>query len=36
VFFPGEVEQNNYRLLNGRDGWNYHAVLINADKGSIL
>ncbi|MGH3426367.1 MAG: hypothetical protein ACRDQZ_02135, partial [Mycobacteriales bacterium] len=25
VFFPGEVDQNNYRLLNGRDGWNYHA-----------
>lgn len=36
VFFPGEVEQNNYRLLNGRDGWNYHAVLITADKGTIL
>ena len=36
VFFPGEVEQNNYRLLNGRDGWNYHAVLINADRGTIL
>jgi hypothetical protein len=36
VFFPGEVEQNNYRLLNGRDGWNYHAVLITADKGAVL
>lgn len=36
VFFPGEVEQNNYRLLNGRDGWNYHAVPITADKGIIL
>jgi hypothetical protein len=36
VFFPGEVEQNNYRLLNRRDGWNYHAVLITADRGSIL
>jgi hypothetical protein len=36
VFFPGEVEQNNYRLLNGRDGWNYHAVLITADRGTIL
>lgn len=36
VFFPGEVEQNNYRLMNGRDGWNYHAVLITADKGTIL
>ena len=36
VFFPGEVEQNNYRLLNARDGWNYHAVLITADRGTIL
>ncbi|MCK5751565.1 MAG: hypothetical protein KAH46_02540 [Mycobacterium sp.] len=36
VFFPGEVDQNNYRLLNGRDGWNYHAVPITADKGIIL
>lgn len=36
VFFPGDVEQNNYRLLNGRDGWNYHAVLITADKGAVL
>ena len=36
VFFPGEVEQNNYRLLNGRDGWNYHAVLITANRGAIL
>lgn len=36
VFFPGEVEQNNYRLLNGRDGWNYHAVRITADRGTIL
>jgi len=36
VFFPGEVDQNNYRLLNGRDGWNYHAVPITADKGILL
>lgn len=36
VFFPGEVEENNYRLMNGRDGWNYHAVLITADRGTIL
>jgi hypothetical protein len=36
VFFPGTVEQNNYRLLNGRDGWNYHAVPITADRGTIL
>ncbi len=36
VFFPGEVDESNYRLLNGRDGWNYHAVLITADRGTIL
>lgn len=29
VFFPGEHEQNNYRLLDARDGWNYMAVPIS-------
>ena len=28
VFFPGEVEGNNYRLLGARDGWSYLAVPI--------
>lgn len=28
VFFPGEFENANYRLLDARDGWNYHAVPI--------
>ena len=28
VFFPGEYEQGNYRLLDARDGWNYLAVPI--------
>ena len=28
VFFPGEYENNNYRLLDSRDGWNYMAVPI--------
>lgn len=31
VFFPGEVEDNNYRLLDARDGWNYMAHAITAD-----
>jgi hypothetical protein len=31
VFFPGEVEGNNYRLLGARDGWNYLATLITAE-----
>ena len=32
VFFPGSFENNNYRLLDGYDGWNYHAIPITADK----
>ncbi len=28
VFFPGQFERNNYRLLDARDGWNYLAVPI--------
>jgi hypothetical protein len=28
VFFPGEFENSNYRLLDARDGWNYLAVPI--------
>ncbi len=29
VFFPGEQEGNNYRLLGARDGWSYLAVAIS-------
>ena len=29
IFFPGHFEQNNYRLLDARDGWNYMAVPIS-------
>ena len=32
VFFPGSYEDNNYRLLDGYDGWDYLAVPITADK----
>jgi hypothetical protein len=32
VFFPGSYENNNYRLLDAYDGWNYLAVPITADK----
>ena len=28
VFFPGEYEDSNYRLLDARDGWSYLAVPI--------
>lgn len=33
VFFPGEYENNNYRLLDARDGWNYLAVAITLQDG---
>lgn len=33
VFFPGEIEGNNYRLLGAKDGWNYLATSITAKKG---
>ena len=28
VFFPGQLDRNNYRLLDARDGWNYLAIPI--------
>jgi len=28
VFYPGQYENSNYRLLDARDGWNYLAVPI--------
>lgn len=31
VFFPGTFENNNYRLLDGYDGWNYLAIPITTD-----
>lgn len=33
VFFPGQYEGSNYRLLDARDGWNYLAVPITATEG---
>jgi hypothetical protein len=33
AFFPGVYDQNNYRLLDARDGWNYMAVPITAHSG---
>lgn len=30
VFFPGQHDGSNYRLLDARDGWNYLAVPITA------
>lgn len=31
VFFPGSHDNDNYRLLDAYDGWNYHAVPISAE-----
>jgi hypothetical protein len=35
LFFPGVHENNNYRLLDARDGWNYLAVPITAHEGEL-
>lgn len=29
LFFPGQIDGNNFRLLDARDGWNYLAVVIS-------
>ena len=31
VFFPGNCADNNFRLLDGYDGWDYMATVITAD-----
>lgn len=36
LFFPGEYENQNYRLLDARDGWNYLAVPITLHTGGEL
>jgi len=33
VFFPGTKNENNYRLLDARDGWNYLAQGITLHRG---
>ena len=33
VFFPGQWEESNYRLLDARDGWNYLARPITVSEG---
>lgn len=36
LFFPGEFDNNNYRLLDARDGLNYRAVPITLHSGGEL
>lgn len=31
IFFPGRSRDGRYRLLDARDGWNYHAVCIQVE-----
>jgi hypothetical protein len=33
VFFPGQRDGSNYRMLDARDGWNYLAVPTSANVG---
>ncbi len=33
VFFPGQRDGANYRLLDARDGWNYLAIPITSEEG---
>jgi len=35
LFFPGQYDQNHYRLLDARDGWNYLAVPITLHEGGV-
>ena len=32
VFFPGERDGNNYKMLDARDGWNYLAIPITSEE----
>ncbi len=34
VFFPGEYVNSQFRLLDARDGWNYHALAITCARGT--
>jgi hypothetical protein len=36
IFFPGTFDNNNYRLLDARDGWNYLAVPITLHSTGVL
>ena len=35
LFFPGEYDNNNYRLLDIKDNWNYLAVPITSQNGEF-
>ena len=35
VFFPGRTREGRYRLLDARDGWDYHAVAIQVESSGV-
>ena len=35
VFFPGRSRDGRYRLLDARDGWDYHAVPIQVETSGV-
>ena len=35
VFFPGRTRDGRYRLLDARDGWDYHAVAIQGENSGV-
>lgn len=35
VFFPGEIDNNVYRFLDAREGWNYLATPITCQESFI-
>jgi hypothetical protein len=35
VFFPGRCRDGRYRLLDARDGWDYHAVAIQVESSGV-
>jgi hypothetical protein len=35
VFFPGRSRDGRYRLLDARDGWDYHAVPIQIETSGV-
>jgi hypothetical protein len=35
VFFPGEIDNNVYRFLDAREGWNYLATPITCQDSFI-
>jgi hypothetical protein len=35
VFFPGRTRDGRYRLLDARDGWDYHAVPIQVESSGV-